>query len=68
MTIRWLPGQNSALDSGRIAAGRDVGNVIVQRNAGYRAEDMVHAVTFAFVFRAFKPDGVVHALGSAGAR
>ena len=54
VTIRWLPGQNSALDSGRIAAGRDVGNVIVQRGAGPGAGDVVHDVTFAFVFRAFR--------------
>ncbi len=68
VTIRWLPGQNSVLDSGRIAAGRDVGNVIVQRGAGPGAGDMVHDVTFAFVFRAFKPDGVIHALDTTGAR
>lgn len=68
VTIRWLPGQNSALDSGRIASGRDVGNVIVRRGAGSDAEDVVHDVTFAFVFRAFTPDGRIHRLKSAEAR
>jgi len=60
VTIQWVSGQNSALDSGRIAGGRDVGNVIVQRGAGPEAEDVVHDVTFAFVFRAFHPEGVIH--------
>jgi len=60
VTIQWVSGQNSALDSGRIAAGRDVGNVIVQRGTGAEAEDVVHDVTFAFVFRAFHPEGVIH--------
>jgi hypothetical protein len=60
VTIRWVSGQNSALDSGRIAGGRDVGNVIVQRGAGREAEDVIHDVTFAFVFRAFHPQGVIH--------
>jgi len=68
VTIRWLPGQNSALDSDRIAAGRDVGNVIVQRGQGAEAEDVVHDVTFAFVFRAFTPDGRIHRLEAASAR
>ena len=60
VTIRWISGQNSALDSARIAGGRDVGNVIVQRGAGPEAEDVVHDVTFAFVFRAFHPEGAIH--------
>ena len=60
VTIRWISGQNSALDSARIAGGRDVGNVIVQRGTGPDAEDVAHDVTFAFVFRAFHPDGVIH--------
>ncbi len=60
VVLRWVAGQNSALDSGRIASGRDVGNVVVQRDGGSGAEDIVHDVTFAFVFRAFTPDGVIH--------
>ena len=51
------PGQNSALDAGRISAGRDVGNVLVQRRVGEELRDEVYDVTFAFVFHAFRPDG-----------
>ncbi|MEX3008163.1 DUF3179 domain-containing protein [Hoeflea sp. TYP-13] len=51
LTISWEIGQSSALDSGRIAAGRDVGNIIVQRGG----EDVPYDVTFAFVANAFLP-------------
>ena len=60
LVIRWEPGQNSALDTRSIAKGRDVGNVIVQRKTKNGLVDEVHDVTFAFVFRAFKPEGKVH--------
>lgn len=60
LTLRWVEGQSSALDSGRVADGRDVGNVIVERGSGGNAEEVVHDVTFAFVFKAFKPGGVLH--------
>ncbi len=50
-TITWEPGQASALDTGRIAKGRDVGNIIVQK-AG---TDVPYDVTFAFVANAFLP-------------
>ncbi len=53
MELIWEPGQNSALDSRRIADGRDVGNVIVRKNG----VDIAYEVTFAFVFHAFRPDG-----------
>ncbi len=56
MVLRWTPGQNSALDSRKIADGRDVGNVTVTENGS----DVIHHVTFAFVFHAFRPDGVIH--------
>ena len=52
LTIAWEEGQASALDSGRIAAGRDVGNITVQRDG----KDVPHDVTFAFVAHAFLPD------------
>jgi len=51
----WHKGQNSALDTARISKGRDVGNVIVQRNTASGIEDVVYDVTFAFVFHAFHP-------------
>ena len=60
LVIVWEPGQNSALDSERIDEGRDVGNVIVQRQTGGGLEDVAYDVTFAFVFHAFRPDGTIH--------
>jgi hypothetical protein len=59
-TLRWHPGQSSALDAPRIAQARDIGNVVVQKGEGAAAEDVVHEVTFAFVFHAFHPDGTIH--------
>ncbi len=60
LALRWEAGQSSALDTARIADGRDVGNVVVERGEGANAEDVVHHVTFAFVFHAFHPEGVIH--------
>jgi hypothetical protein len=61
IVITWEPGQASALDTGVIAEGFDVGNVIVQRrNASGALEDMVYGVDFAFAFRAFYPDAPIH--------
>ncbi len=59
--IQWRLGQNSVLDTGMISKGRDVGNVTVQRlttDGSY--VDIVHDITFAFVFHAFRPEGVIH--------
>ena len=53
LVLSWRPGQTSALDAPRIADGRDVGSVVVQRRQDGRLEDVVHHVTFAFVFHAF---------------
>lgn len=53
LKITWEAGQNSALDTRKIADGRDVGNVVVTRDGS----DVAHEVTFAFVFHAFRPDG-----------
>ncbi len=52
MTFAWEKGQASALDSSRIANGRDVGNITVRKDG----EDVPHDVTFAFVAHAFLPD------------
>ncbi|MHA1113348.1 MAG: DUF3179 domain-containing protein [Alphaproteobacteria bacterium] len=60
LVIRWEAGQNSALDSAIISEGRDVGNVTVRRRKGDGWEDAVHDVSFAFVFHAFRPEGVIH--------
>ncbi len=58
--ISWVAGQNSALDTRQISEGRDVGNVVVRRVTDGKAEDLVHDVTFAFVYHAFYPQGVIH--------
>ncbi len=52
VTISWTAGQNSAVNTAEIAAGRDVGNVVAQVDG----EDVVYDVTFAFVFNAFFPE------------
>ncbi|MDU8910520.1 DUF3179 domain-containing protein [Aestuariicoccus sp. MJ-SS9] len=54
VTISWRPGQASALDTGRIAEGRDVGSVRVRDAQG---RDVPHDVMFAFAFHAFWPQG-----------
>ncbi len=59
--IRWRPGQRSALDTARIAEGRDVGTVTVQRQrADGTLEDVVYDVPFAFALRAFRPELPIH--------
>ncbi|SLN42456.1 hypothetical protein PSA7680_02126 [Pseudoruegeria aquimaris] len=54
VTISWQSGQASALDSGRIGKGRDVGSIRVRDAQG---RDVAHDVMFAFAFHAFWPDG-----------
>lgn len=60
IVMRWQPGQNSALDSGQIADGKDVGNVVVQRVSGDSAEDVPYFIDFAFAFHAFFPQAPIH--------
>jgi hypothetical protein len=60
LLIQWQPGQASAFDKGSIAAGRDVGNVVVQKQIGERLVDVPYDVTFAFAFHAFRPDSPIH--------
>ncbi|MFC3118227.1 DUF3179 domain-containing protein [Jhaorihella thermophila] len=54
VVIIWRAGQASALDTGRVAQGRDVGTIRV-RDA--RGRDLAHDVMFAFAFHAFWPNG-----------
>lgn len=54
VTLTWRAGQASALDTGRIHRGRDVGSVRVKDAQG---DDVPHDVMFAFAFHAFWPDG-----------
>ncbi len=64
LRIQWQPGQNSALDTRRIATGADVGNVVVQRRIGGTWQDVPYDVPFAFAFAAFHPAGTIHHGGS----
>ncbi len=54
VTLSWNAGQASALDSRRIANGKDVGTIRVRDASG---ADVPHDVMFAFAFHAFFPDG-----------
>jgi hypothetical protein len=60
IVLTWEPGQNSALDTPAIAAGRDIGNVLVQRKTATGLVDTVYGVDFAFAFHAFRPNSVIH--------
>ncbi len=65
LIITWEPGQASALDSPGVAAGRDIGNVVVQRRTkDGKLVDSVHDVSFAFAFHAFRRKGKIHTLPS----
>ena len=57
LVITWEPGQNSIHDTSFIAAGRDVGNVTVQRRQPGGLGDVPYDVSFAFAFAAFRPEG-----------
>jgi len=52
--ISWEAGMASAMDTGRIKDGRDVGSILVRDASG---ADVAHDVAFAFAFHAFHPDG-----------
>ncbi|MHA6344619.1 DUF3179 domain-containing protein [Roseivivax sp. CAU 1761] len=54
LSLDWRPGQASALDAGRVGAGRDIGMIRVRDGRG---RDVAHDVLFAFAFHAFWPDG-----------
>ena len=60
LVLTWVAGQNSAHDTRRIADGRDVGNVIVQRQGDNGLEDVPYDVAFAYSFVAFVPQGTLH--------
>lgn len=58
--IRWQAGNRSALDTRHIPEGRDVGNVVVQRDGAAGSQDVPYDLTFAFVFHAFHPETSIH--------
>ena len=64
--LRWEAGQTSALDKRTIATGRDIGNMVVQRQQGGQLSDIPYDVTFAFAFHAFRPESPIHKTTAAG--
>ena len=54
VVISWRAGVASALDTARIAKGREVGMIRVRDTAG---QDVPHDIMFAFAFHAFWPEG-----------
>ena len=54
VTLTWIEGQASALDSAQIGEGREVGTVRVRDASG---ADLPHDVMFAFAYHAFFPEG-----------
>lgn len=54
LVLTWRAGQASALDTGQIAKGRDIGSVRVRNADG---KDVAHDVMFAFAYHAFWPQG-----------
>jgi len=55
VVISWTAGQASAMDTGTINNGKDVGTIRVRDASS--GKDVAHDVMFAFAFHAFWPDG-----------
>jgi hypothetical protein len=66
IVLKWEAGQTSALDKGTVAGGRDIGNIVVQRQQSGQLSDIPYDVTFAFAFHAFRPDSPLHKRTSPG--
>lgn len=62
--LRWHEGMNSALDKQRIAEGRDIGFVEVVTISGSEEMPVTFVMTFAFAFKAFHPEGIIHSLSN----
>ena len=58
--LTWQTGQLSVLDIAYIKEGRDIGYVTVQRKQDGGLVEVLHDMTFAFAFNAFRPDGTIH--------
>jgi len=59
--LTWKPGRASALDSRKIADGRDLGVVTVTREkSDGMAELIPYKISFAFVWHAFNPGATIH--------
>lgn len=61
LRLTWEPGRTSPLNAAAIAQGADVGNVLVERETAQGWQTAVYSIDFAFAFRAFYPDGSIHA-------
>ena len=59
-TLRWTPGQTSALDTREISEGRDVGNVTATKLGPDGPVDVPYFVDFAFAYHVFFPDRKIH--------
>ena len=60
LLLEWMPGRASALDSRKIADGRDLGIVTVsKKNAGADPELIPYKISFAFVWHAFNPEAEI---------
>jgi hypothetical protein len=61
LVLLWTPYQNSVLDNPIIYRGRDLGNVTVIKKASDGVyKDTLYQVSFAFMFDAFHPNGILH--------
>lgn len=60
LRIEWHEGMASALDERAIRHGREIGYVVVTREQQGQRVVAPHLVTFAFAFRKFVPEGVLH--------
>lgn len=60
LRVSWQAGLKSVLDASDISKGRDVGSVIVQRKTESGYVDIEHDIPFAFAFKAFVPQGIIH--------
>lgn len=63
LQLLWNEGMNSALDTSRISVGRDIGFVEVFDHRSPEPQAVPFVMTFAFAFRAFYPEGVIHGAG-----
>jgi hypothetical protein len=60
LKLQWHPGMASALGKRKIAEGRDIGYVTVtRRNDKGKREPVPFITTFAFAFKALKPEGKI---------
>ena len=60
LVLTWEPGQLSVLDHAYIKEARDIGYVTVQRRQDGELVEVLHDMTFAFAFNAFRPGGTIH--------